>query len=119
MKAAGRRSFADLGLCRGYTTWRRAPAMPGILNLAFDGVDGETLQMAVASELACSSGSACNSVSVEPSFVLMALGVPRDLALTALRFSFGRFTTEAQSERAGAWLGERVLSLRSPVAVSS
>lgn len=96
-----------------------APAMPGILNLAFDGVDGETLQMAVASELACSSGSACNSVSVEPSFVLMALGVPRDLAFTALRFSFGRFTTEAQSERAGAWLGERVVSLRSPVAVSS
>ena len=96
-----------------------APAMPGILNLAFDGVDGETLQMAVASELACSSGSACNSVSVEPSFVLMALGVPRDLAFTALRFSFGRFTTEAESERAGAWLGERVVSLRSPVAVSS
>jgi len=49
----------------------------------------------------------------------MALGVPRDLAFTALRFSFGRFTTEAQSERAGAWLGERVVSLRSPVAVSS
>ena len=96
-----------------------APAMPGILNLAFEGVDGETLQMAVASELACSSGSACNSVSVEPSFVLTALGVPRALAFAALRFSFGRFTTEAEAERAGAWLGERVASLRSPVAVSS
>ena len=96
-----------------------APAMPGILNLAFEGVDGETLQMAVASELACSSGSACNSVSVEPSFVLTALGVPRALAFAALRFSFGRFTTQAEAERAGAWLGERVASLRSPVAVSS
>jgi cysteine desulfurase len=96
-----------------------APAMPGILNLAFDGVDGETLQMAVASELACSSGSACNSVSVEPSFVLTALGVPRALAFAALRFSFGRFTTAAEAEGAGAWLSERVASLRSPVAVSS
>jgi len=96
-----------------------APAMPGILNLAFEGVDGETLQMAVASELACSSGSACNSVSVEPSFVLTALGVPRALAFAALRFSFGRFTTQAEAERAGAWLGGRVASLRSPVAVSS
>lgn len=96
-----------------------APAMPGILNLAFEGVDGETLQMAVASELACSSGSACNSVSVEPSFVLTALGVPRALAFAALRFSFGRFTTQAEAERAGAWLGGRVASLRSSVAVSS
>lgn len=93
--------------------------MPGILNLAFDGVDGETLQMAVASELACSSGSACNSVSVEPSFVLTALGLPRALAFSALRFSFGRFTTVAEVEGAGAWLAERVASLRSPVAVSS
>lgn len=96
-----------------------APTMPGILNLAFDGVDGETLQMAVASELACSSGSACNSVSVEPSFVLTALGLPRSLAFSALRFSFGRFTTVAEVEGAGAWLAERVASLRSPVAVSS
>jgi cysteine desulfurase len=96
-----------------------APTMPGILNLAFDGVDGETLQMAVASELACSSGSACNSVSVEPSFVLTALGLPRALAFSALRFSFGRFTTVAEVEGAGAWLAERVASLRSPVAVSS
>ena len=79
--------------------------MPGILNLAFDGVDGETLRMAVASELACSSGSACNSVSVEPSFVLMALGVPRDLAFTALRFSFGRFTTEAESGKSRCLAG--------------
>ena len=96
-----------------------ARTMPGILNLAFDGVDGETLQMAVASELACSSGSACNSVSLEPSFVLTALGVPRALAFAALRFSFGRFTTVAEAEGAGAWLAERVASLRSPVAVSS
>lgn len=96
-----------------------ASTMPGILNLAFDGVDGETLQMAVASEIACSSGSACNSVSLEPSFVLTALGIPRALAFAALRFSFGRFTTEAEAEGAGAWLAERVVSLRSPVAVSS
>ena len=96
-----------------------APAMPGILNLAFAEVDGETLQMAVANDIACSSGSACNSVSVEPSFVLTTLGVPRSLAFAALRFSFGRFTTQAAAGEAGQRLAKRITALRSPVAVSS
>jgi cysteine sulfinate desulfinase/cysteine desulfurase-like protein len=51
--------------------------------------------------------------------VLTALGIPRALAFAALRFSFGRFTAVAEAEGAGAWLAERVASLRSPVAVSS
>lgn len=65
----------------------------GILNLSFAGVDGETLLMALK-DLAVSSGSACNSATVAPSYVIKALGVPDDLALASIRFSLGRFTTE-------------------------
>lgn len=66
---------------------------PGILNVSFAGVDGETLMMSLR-DLAVSSGSACNSATVAPSFVIKALGVPDDLALAAVRFSLGRFTSE-------------------------
>ena len=67
--------------------------VPGILNVCFGGVDGETLMMALR-DLAVSSGSACNSATVAPSYVIKALGVPDDLALAAIRFSLGRFTTD-------------------------
>lgn len=68
--------------------------VPGILNLSFAGVDGETLLMALK-DLAVSSGSACNSATVAPSYVVKALGVPDDLALASIRFSLGRFTADA------------------------
>ncbi len=74
-------------------------AVPNIVNLAFEGVDGESLLMALRS-IALSTGSACNSASVEPSYVLKSIGVPRALALASLRFSFGRFTTEADIDAA-------------------
>ncbi|WP_280550246.1 MULTISPECIES: IscS subfamily cysteine desulfurase [unclassified Halomonas] len=73
-------------------------AVPNILNLAFAGVEGESLLMALR-DIALSTGSACNSASVEPSYVLKGIGVPRPLALASLRFSFGRFTTEADIDR--------------------
>ncbi len=66
----------------------------GILNLAFPGVNGETLLMALSADLALSGGSACNSLKTEPSHVLLALGIREDLADSSLRFSFGRPTTE-------------------------
>lgn len=66
--------------------------VPGILNVSFAGVDGETLLMALR-DIAVSSGSACNSATVAPSYVVKALGVPDDLALASIRFSLGRFTT--------------------------
>lgn len=69
----------------------------GILNVAFAGVDGETLMMAL-DDLAVSSGSACNSATVAPSFVLKSLGVEDDLALSSIRFSLGRYTTDADIE---------------------
>ncbi|WP_308201831.1 IscS subfamily cysteine desulfurase [Erwinia mallotivora] len=65
----------------------------GILNVSFGSVDGETLLMALK-DLAVSSGSACTSASMEPSYVLRAMGLSSELAHSSLRFSAGRFTSE-------------------------
>lgn len=86
-------------------------AVPNIVNLAFDGVDGESLLMALRN-LAISTGSACNSASVEPSYVLQGIGVPRARALASLRFSFGRFTTADEIDTAVAELRHAVRALR-------
>jgi len=69
--------------------------IPGNLNLSFAYVEGEGL-MAGMNEIALSSGSACTSASLEPSYVLRALGVSEELAHTSLRIGFGRFTTEEE-----------------------
>ena len=66
---------------------------PGIFNLSFNYVEGESLIMALKN-IAVSSGSACTSASLEPSYVLRALGRPDELAHSSIRFSFGRFTIE-------------------------
>jgi len=71
------------------------PRIAGNLNLSFADVDGEQLLMALR-ELAVSTGSACTSASMEPSYVLKALGLEDALAHSALRFSFGRFTTPGE-----------------------
>jgi cysteine desulfurase len=68
---------------------------PGCLNLSFAYVEGESLLMALKN-LAVSSGSACTSASLEPSYVLRAIGVGEDLAHTSIRFGIGRFTTEEE-----------------------
>ena len=86
-------------------------SVPNIVNLSFDGIDGESLLMALRG-IAVSTGSACNSASVEPSYVLTGIGVPRARALTALRFSFGRFTREAEVDTAVADLQHAVATLR-------
>ena len=66
--------------------------LPGNLNVAFANVDGETLLMAL-DDIAVSTGSACTSATVEPSYVLRAMGIPDELAQSSLRFTIGRFTT--------------------------
>jgi len=88
-------------------------AVPNILNLAFEGVDGESLLMALR-DVAVSTGSACNSASVDPSYVLLGIGTPRSLALSSLRFSFGRFTTEAEIDYALTLIRQAVSGLRTP-----
>ncbi len=73
--------------------------VPGNLNLSFAYIEGESMIMAIR-DLAVSSGSACTSASLEPSYVLRALGVDEELAHTSIRFGFGRFTTEAEVDYA-------------------
>jgi cysteine desulfurase len=84
-------------LLNGHATQR----LPGILNVSFPQVEGESLLYA-CEELAVSSGSACNAADREPSYVLRALGRDDQLAGASLRFSLGRFSTEAEVDRAAA-----------------
>ncbi|MGD8378541.1 MAG: IscS subfamily cysteine desulfurase [Gammaproteobacteria bacterium] len=85
--------------------------VPGILNVSFDYVSGEALLAALPS-LAVSSGSACTSASREPSYVLRACGRDDRLAQSSLRFSMGRFTTEAEIDTAVEQVGEAFRQLR-------
>lgn len=72
---------------------------PGNVNLSFAYVEGESLLMGLK-EVAVSSGSACTSASLEPSYVLRALGVDEEMAHTSIRYGIGRFTTEQEVDRA-------------------
>jgi cysteine desulfurase len=85
--------------------------LPGALNVHVEGVDGEVL-LSSLKDIAISTGSACTSARVEPSYVLRAIGLPRRLALCSLRISLGRFTTEEQVAHAGAHLCEVISRLR-------
>lgn len=78
-----------------YLNGDREIGYPGNLNLSFAYVEGESLIIAIK-ELAVSSGSACTSASLEPSYVLKSMGVDEDLAHTSIRFGIGRFTTEEE-----------------------
>ncbi len=77
-----------------------AHRMPHVTNMSFKHVEGEGLMMTFNQNLAVSSGSACTSASLEPSYVLVALGLGDDLAHSSLRFSLGRFTTEEEIDAA-------------------
>ena len=87
--------------------------LPGILNISFAGVDGEPLLLAMK-DLAVSTGSACTSASLEPSYVLRAIGLVDELAHSSIRFSFGRFTTREEIDFAVASICEAVSRLRQP-----
>jgi cysteine desulfurase len=88
-----------------------AQRVAGNLNVAFPGIEAEDLMMEVKG-VAVSSGSACTSAELEPSYVLRALRLPDDLARASLRISLGRFTTENEIERAAALLADGVERLR-------
>src|SRR5439155_26477584 len=90
----------------------RERRFPGNLNLSFSYVEGESLIMGIK-DLAVSSGSACTSASLEPSYVLRALGVEEEMAHTSIRFGIGRFTTEAEVDYAVKTIVDEVSRLRS------
>jgi cysteine desulfurase len=77
-----------------YVNGSRQSRMPHVTNISFKHVEGEGLMMTFNQNIALSSGSACTSASLEPSYVLVALGLGDDLAHSSLRFSLGRFTSE-------------------------
>ncbi len=83
----------------------------GNLNISFNYVEGESLMMAI-NDIAVSSGSACTSSSLEPSYVLRALGLSDELAHSSIRFTIGRYTTEADVDKAIVLVREKVDKLR-------
>ncbi len=85
--------------------------LPGNLNVSFAYVEGEALMMAIK-DAAVSSGSACTSASLEPSYVLRACGISEDLAHTSIRFGIGRFTTEEEVDYVGKYVVGQVEKLR-------
>ncbi|KAI3747827.1 hypothetical protein L6452_10505 [Arctium lappa] len=103
----GIRARLDGVVVNGSTESRYA----GNLNLSFAYVEGESLLMGLK-EVAVSSGSACTSASLEPSYVLRALGVDEDMAHTSIRFGIGRFTTEEEIDKAVELTVNQVEKLR-------
>jgi cysteine desulfurase len=91
----------DSSYINGHPTQR----LPGNLNISFEFVEGESLLMGLK-DVALSSGSACTSASLEPSYVLKAMGLGDELAHSSLRFGFGRFTTEEEVD----WVARKVIS---------
>jgi cysteine desulfurase len=85
--------------------------LPGNLNISFAFVEGEGLMMAIK-DVAVSSGSACTSASLEPSYVLRSMGLDEDLAHSSIRFGLGRFNTEEEVEYVGNLVVDKVKRLR-------
>lgn len=101
-----------LKLEEAYVNGSREHRLPHVTNISFKHVEGEGLLMGFNKNIALSSGSACTSASLEPSYVLKALGLGDDLAHSSLRFGLGRFTTDEQIEYTIKAISETVLKLR-------
>ena len=103
---------ALLKLEEAYVNGDKDHRLPHVTNISFKYVEGEGLLMGFNKEIALSSGSACTSASLEPSYVLKALGLGDDLAHSSLRFGLGRYTTEDQIDYTIAQVTKTVLKLR-------
>src|SRR5690606_31449484 len=86
--------------------------LPHVSNISFEGVDGKEFLIAINKELAASSGSACSSITTQPSHVLSAMGVNDELARGSIRFGLGRSTTKKQIDFAVNFVKETVRRLR-------
>ena len=95
-----------------YVNGNREHRLPHVANISFKHVEGEGLLMGFNKNIALSSGSACTSASLEPSYVLKALGLGDDLAHSSLRFGLGRFTTDEQIEYTVEQISNTVNKLR-------
>jgi cysteine desulfurase len=89
-----------------------APRLPGVRNVAFARVEGESLATALSHRVAMATGSACSSASIEPSYVLRAMGYPATRAAEAVRLSWGRFTSIEELERAAHDVVETVARMQ-------
>ena len=101
-----------LGIEGARVNGSRQYRLPQTTNLSFPGVDGEALLAGLGKDIALSSGSACTSASMEPSYVLKALGVEDDLAHSSLRLGLGRFSTEEEVDYAIQRITDTVAKLR-------
>jgi len=88
--------YALLNVGDVYINGSKTHRLPNTTNLSFKNVDGQALMRGLNKEIALSSGSACTSASLEPSYVLKALGLDDELAHSSIRFSLGRFTTQEE-----------------------
>ena len=95
-----------------YVNGNPAHRLPHVSNISFKYVEGEGLMMGFNKDIALSSGSACTSASLEPSYVFKALGIGDDLAHSSLRFGLGRYTTEEQIDFTIKAVTDTVLKLR-------
>lgn len=102
-----RRALPDISV-NGSVTER----LPGNMNISFSGIDAQAVLLAVGEEIALSTGSACSSQRNEPSHVLKAIGLSDELALAAIRFGLGRFSTEDEVDYTVKKVAETVTRLR-------
>jgi len=101
-----------MALEEAYVNGNTEHRLPHVANISFKYVEGEGLMMGFNKDIALSSGSACTSASLEPSYVLKALGLGDDLAHSSLRFGLGRFTTDEQIDFTINAVSKTVLKLR-------
>jgi cysteine desulfurase len=105
------RTFLQKNLDEVYVNGSLEHRLPGNLNVSFNFVEGEGLMMAIK-DVAVSSGSACTSASLEPSYVLRAMGLGDELAHSSIRFGLGRFNTEEEVDYVGNLMVDKVNKLR-------
>ena len=103
---------ALLQLEESYVNGNKEHRLPQVTNLSFRHVESQGLMMGFNKEIAVSSGSACTSASIEPSYVLKALGLDDEMAHSSLRFSLGRFTTAEEIDFVIRKVTESVNKLR-------